>query len=127
MKLLYVIHQYFPECHSGTEQYCLAVSREARRQGDEVTVLSLDPHTFKDEPPILFEDRPYDDFPVWRLRHWEGMSPNDVLFDYENPLVARIFEGFLAEHRFDAIHFFHLRRLGADLLRSADRARPRPP
>jgi hypothetical protein len=29
MRLCYVIHQFFPDCHSGTEQYCLWMAQEA--------------------------------------------------------------------------------------------------
>ena len=38
MRLLYVIHQFFPDCYSGTEQHCLAAAREAQRRGHDVTV-----------------------------------------------------------------------------------------
>ncbi|MDP6423717.1 MAG: glycosyltransferase family 4 protein [Planctomycetota bacterium] len=116
MKLLYVIHQYFPDCFSGTEQYCLAASREARRRGDEVVVLSLDPDPARQDPPLLLYDQPYDGFTVLRLRHWRGLQPNDVLRDYENPHVARLFGSVLDQQQPDAVHFFHLRNLGSDLL-----------
>ena len=56
MKLLLVVHQYFPQCHSGTEQYCRATAREATRRGYEVVVLSLDPLVWRDDPPYWFRD-----------------------------------------------------------------------
>lgn len=116
MKLLFVIHQYFPECHSGTEQYCRAMTREATRRGDEVVILSLDPWIGRDDPPLLLHDEPYEGIPVPRLRHWWGLSANDVLLDYHNPLVARRFAGVLDQVQPDAVHFFHLRRLAADCI-----------
>ncbi len=116
MKLLYVIHQYFPACHSGTEQYCLAVSREARRRGDDVTVLSLEPDYNRRDPHLVVFDRPYDDFTVLRLRYWGGIQPNEVLRDYENPLAAAKFGEVLDSVQPEAIHFFHLRNLGSDFL-----------
>lgn len=70
MKLLYVIHQYFPDCFSGTEQYCLAASREARRRGDDVTVLTLLPDLGRDDPPIEVTEDSYDGGRVLRLRYW---------------------------------------------------------
>ena len=76
MRLLYVIHQFFPDCHSGTEQYCLATAREARRRGDEVTVLSLNWESHRDMPPIRLFELPYDGFRVLRLDHWQRLNPN---------------------------------------------------
>ena len=58
MRLLYVIHQFFPDCHSGTEQHCLAAAREAQRRGDEVTVLSLHWDHERTEPPIRLFEQP---------------------------------------------------------------------
>lgn len=116
MKILYVIHQFFPECYSGTEQYCLATAREARRRGDEVVVLSLVPDFGRDHPPLHVYDQPYDGFTVLRLRHWARLQPNDQLRDYENPLVAARFGEILDEVAPDAVHFFHLRFLGSDLI-----------
>ncbi|MEM7201783.1 MAG: glycosyltransferase family 4 protein [Planctomycetota bacterium] len=119
MKLLYVVHQFFPECYSGTEQYCLAAAREGRRRGDEVVVLSLDPDFNRPRVPLLVHDKPYDDFRVLRLRHWWAIQPNETRRDYENPLVAARFAQILRELAPDAVHFFHLRRLGADLIEAA--------
>lgn len=119
MKLLYVVHQFFPECHSGTEQYCLAAAREARARGDDVTILSLEPIYDRKDPPLVVFDLPYDGFTIPRLRYWKGLQPNEVLRDYENPLVAAKFGELLAELEPDAIHFFHLRYLGSDLLEVA--------
>ena len=116
MKLLLVVHQYFPQCHSGTEQYCRATAREATRRGDEVVVLSLDPWVWRDDPPYWFRDEPYEGLSTPRLRHWEGMSANRVLLDYHNPVVAGRFDEVLADVQPDAVHFFHLRRLGVDLI-----------
>jgi glycosyltransferase involved in cell wall biosynthesis len=116
VKILLVVHQYFPQCHSGTEQYCRATAREATRRGDEVVVLSLDPWVWRDDPPFWLRDEPYEGLSTPRLRHWEGLSANPVLLDYHNPIVAARFDEVLADVQPDAVHFFHLRRLGVDLI-----------
>src|SRR5690606_25949482 len=109
----------FPQCHSGTEQYCHATAREARRRGDTVVVLSLDPWVHRDDPPIAYRDEPFDGFPVHRLRHWEGLAPSPELLDFDNPLVTARFRTALREIAPDAVHFFHVRRLGAGLIEAA--------
>lgn len=121
MRLLFVIHQFFPDCHSGTEQYCLASAREARRRGDEVTVLSLDGRREDEIPPVRIFDAPYDGLRVIRLMHWRRMNPNDVLQDYENLHLDGWFQRVLDEVRPNAVHFFHLRQLGSNLIAQAHR------
>ena len=121
MKLLYVIHQYFPDCHSGTEQYCLAAAREARRRGDEVTILALHWDHDRDWPPIFTLEQSYDDTRVIRLNHWRRINPNDVLRDYDNRHLEGHFRAVLDDVRPDAVHFFHLRQLGSGLIPVAKR------
>ncbi len=116
MRLLFVIHQFFPDCHSGTEQYCLAVAREARSRGDEVTILSLHWDHDRDWPAIKLFEQPYDGFRVLRLNHWRRINANDVLRDYANLHLDGWFRTVLDDVRPDAVHVFHLRQLGANLL-----------
>ncbi|MCC6670877.1 MAG: glycosyltransferase [Planctomycetes bacterium] len=119
MRLLYVIHQFFPDCHSGTEQICLAMAREARRRGAEVVVLSLHWDWGRAEPPVHVFDQPYDGFRVIRLNHWVGLNPDPVLRDWHNPHLRAPFARVLEEVHPDVVHFFHLRQLGIDLLLEA--------
>jgi glycosyltransferase involved in cell wall biosynthesis len=113
MRLLYVVHQFFPYAQSGTEQYCLAVAREARRRGDEVTILSLHWGHDRQTPPIDMFDEPFDGFRVLRLNHWRGINPNDVLRDYDNRHLDGWFQQALRDVSPDAVHFFHLRQLSS--------------
>ena len=121
MRLLYVIHQFFPDCHSGTEQHCLAAAREAQRQGHEVTVLSLHWDHNRPHPPIKLFDAPYEGLHVIRLNHWRGINPNEVLRDYENLHLEGWFQRVLDDVRPDVVHSFHLRQLGSNLLEVAKR------
>lgn len=116
MRLCYVVHQFFPYAWSGTEQYCLAAARQARRRGDDVTILSLHWAHDRERPPISIVDEPYDGFPVLRLNHFRGINGNDVLRDYENLHLDGWFRRVLDEVMPDAVHFFHLRQLGANLI-----------
>ncbi|MFY9343209.1 MAG: glycosyltransferase [Planctomycetota bacterium] len=116
MRLLFVVHQFFPDCKSGTEQYCLAVARAARAAGDRVTVLSLHWDHDRDHPTIDLFEQPYDGFRVLRLNHWRGHNPNDILRDYHNRHLEDWFRAVLLDVRPDAVHFFHLRQLGSNLI-----------
>jgi len=116
MRLCYVIHQFFPDCHSGTEQYCLWMAKEAQRRGDEVTVISLHWDHDRDWPPVAVFEQPYDGVRVVRINHWRRLNPNDVLRDYENLHLEGHFRRVLEDVRPDAVHFFHLRQLGSNLI-----------
>lgn len=116
MRLLYVVHQFFPDCHSGTEQYCLANARAAQRAGDDVTVLSLHWDHDRDWPPIRLFEQPYEGVPVLRLNHWRRINPNEVLRDYQNLHLEGWFRAAIERVRPDAVHFFHLRQLGSNLI-----------
>lgn len=116
MRLCFVVHQFFPYAQSGTEQYCLAIAREARRRGDDVTILSLHWAHDREHPPISVEDEPYDGFRVLRLSHFKGINPNDILRDYDNRHLEGWFGRVLDEVQPDAVHFFHLRQLGGNLI-----------
>ncbi len=125
MRLCFVVHQFFPYAQSGTEQYCLAVAREARRRGDDVTILSLHWAHDREHPPISIEDEPYDGFRVLRLSHWQGINPNDILRDYDNRHLEGWFRQVLEDIQPDAVHFFHLRQLGANLIPAAKATKAR--
>ncbi|HEB54517.1 MAG TPA: hypothetical protein ENI87_14795, partial [bacterium] len=121
MRLLFTIHQFFPDCHSGTEQICLATAREAQRRGHDVTVLSLHWDHERDWPPIKLFDQPIENLRVVRLNHWRRINPNDVLRDYENLHLEGWFQRVLDDVQPDVVHSFHLRQLGSNLIRVAKR------
>ena len=124
MRVLQIVHQFFPDCHSGTEQYCLAVARASRRAGHEVRILSLEPIDDRRDEPFAWFDKPYDGFDAPRIRPWRELMPSEELRDHHNPLVAARIAQELDHYRPDVVHVFHLRRLGVDVLRvAADRRR----
>ncbi|HKB15287.1 MAG TPA: glycosyltransferase family 4 protein, partial [Planctomycetota bacterium] len=125
MRLLYVLHQFFPEAYSGTEQYVLACAREGRRRGHDVTIASLFPDPSIPDPPVHVYRETYDGFPVVRIRHWEGLLRNESLRDFHDPHLRPSFARILEEVRPQAVHFFHLRNLGVDFLLAADERRLR--
>ena len=47
MKILYVLHQFFPLHHTGTERLTLDISKQMQRMGNFVTVLTYQPN-----PPL---------------------------------------------------------------------------
>src|SRR3989338_4578938 len=44
MKILYVLHQFFPHHHTGTERLTLQIAKQVQRMGNFVTVLTYEPN-----------------------------------------------------------------------------------
>src|SRR5262245_8230268 len=119
MKLLYVLHQFFPRFHTGTEQYALGLAHAARAAGDEVAFFTLEPDFEMGAPGLRFTSDEHQGFRVHRLSLARALVSNPVLAEYESPLAERCFAQVLEQEKADVVHFFHLRYLGAGLLEVA--------
>ena len=40
MRILYVCHQFFPDCYTGTERYALELAKQMQRMGHQVCTLT---------------------------------------------------------------------------------------
>ena len=114
MRVLYVVHQFYPQFVSGTEQYVLALARAGRARGDDVRVFTVDPDFRNVDSPRETARYDYLGVPVVRYRFEKAAVRNHVLTDYHNPEVGPAFTGFLDEFRPEAVHVFHLRWIGID-------------
>lgn len=125
MRILYVVHQFFPEHHSGTEQYVLALARAGRQAGDDVRVYTVDPDGSVPDRPANVRRHVHRGVPVVCHDYQKGLVKNGILIDWWNPWNAESFTSLLDEFRPDVVHFFHFRFVGVDRIREA-RARAIP-
>ena len=120
MRILLVVHQFFPEFRSGTETLTRRTAEELKRRGHTVCILTATPH----QPSR----------PVWTREQWEGLdiirfSPNPVSSplcggveqSYLRPEFESDFALLLKELKPDLMHVFHLRRHTLSLVRAAVR------
>lgn len=125
MRILYVVHQFYPKYVSGTEQYVLTLARAARRRGDDVRVFAVDPDFRERNPPEDLKTFDYEGVPVTLYRFDKAAIKNHVLTEYRNPPVGAPFRALLDQLRPELIHFFHLLWVGVDRMEDA-RARRIP-
>lgn len=125
MKILLVVHQFFPEFSAGTEVLTLSVARELRARSHVVRILSGHPGG----PECAHADRRettcFDDFTVYRFHHaYVPMGGQTSLLEIgsDNVLAAQYMRDILAEFRPDRVHYFHLNRLGTGLVVEAELA-----
>ncbi|MBM4014927.1 MAG: glycosyltransferase [Planctomycetes bacterium] len=116
MRVLQIVHQFFPKYISGTEQYVLALARAGRAAGDDVRVFTVDPDWNGADRPETVVRHEVDGVPV--ICHDFPKQPvrNHVLADWWNPAVGASFRTLLDEFRPEVVHFFHLRFHGLERL-----------
>ena len=119
MKLTFVVHQFLPRYFTGTEQYVYAVAKAMQARGHDVEVFALEPNFAELQPSMLQERELVDGIPVVRLRFWYCTDRDFERMEYANPLVSAKFAHYLRQRRPDAVHFFHVRYLGASLVGEA--------
>ncbi|MEW6746551.1 MAG: glycosyltransferase family 4 protein [Planctomycetota bacterium] len=119
MRLLYVLHQFYPHHITGTEQYVLGLAREARRRGHQVAIFTLEPDFLLGWPGLKVWNDAVEEIPVHRVSIGNVLFANPVLAEYESPIVARVFEDVISKVRPDVVHAFHLRYLGSNQIELA--------
>ena len=116
MRILFVVHQFYPQFVSGTEQFVLALARAGRARGDDVRVFTVDPDFQNVDPPEQTARYEYLGVPVICQRFDKSAVRNHVYTDYHNPDVGPAFEQTLDEFQPEVVHVFHLRWVGIDRL-----------
>jgi glycosyltransferase involved in cell wall biosynthesis len=93
MRLLFAVHQFFPEHYTGTERLALDLSKQMQRMGHSVTVL-----TYETSPAQGFESH--------------GNMPKYLYFDIFQPEMQPTIDEIVAAENPDIIHVFHPMRVG---------------
>jgi glycosyltransferase involved in cell wall biosynthesis len=74
MKLLYIVHQFFPKHYMGTERFTLDLARQMQRMGHNPTVVTYDPSYEQDgfeslTKGVLTKSYTYQGVPVIAFKH----------------------------------------------------------
>jgi glycosyltransferase involved in cell wall biosynthesis len=113
MKLLYVIHQFYPEFHSGTEKFLFNLASAAQRDGhfaQIVTYTLLEQQSgFQSWNTLYRRDYVYRSIPVISVRH--KTFPDDVHISCRNPDIYNFAVELLKEKSCDLLHIAHPMRL----------------
>jgi glycosyltransferase involved in cell wall biosynthesis len=121
MRILFVIHQFFPEFGGGTEHVALNLARMAQRGGHHVQVLAcgVQPGAVAGEPvqtPVPGSVRAvHQGLPVLFLPRAALPASAEIAFDADEP-VATALAGWLRAQAFDLAHVMHTMRMGTALL-----------
>ncbi|MBI5259512.1 MAG: glycosyltransferase [Burkholderiales bacterium] len=117
MRILYLVHQFFPEFGSGTERVTLNLARMAQRAGHHVRVLAcmLERSRHHGQPNPLIPaalDTVVEGIPVTLLDR--GTLPGQAEQAFEvAPAVVDQLEPWLHAQRFDVVHLMHSMRMAS--------------
>jgi glycosyltransferase involved in cell wall biosynthesis len=127
MRILYVIHDFFPHYYGGAERYVLNLGHQMQRAGHEVRVLTYG----LDEPdesfpstrgPLLYRSYTYRGVEVMSVRH--RRVPPDINFIVDDAEVLAGVGEVLADYAPDVVHFAHGLRLSSAAPAAAERGVP---
>ena len=126
MKIVLTVHQFLPDHASGTELLTLHTAQELQRRGHDVRIFTGYPAKTHLADDDRFDSYEYAGLPVDRFHHAAvpmGGQTDLLELEYRNDLFARHFAQYLARHKPDIVHFFHLYRLSASAIAAAVHAR----
>ncbi|MEI7681267.1 MAG: glycosyltransferase [Betaproteobacteria bacterium] len=121
MRILFVIHQFFPEFHSGTERVALNLARNMQRAGHYVHVLACTVDATKagaeadDAAASPWLRTVYQGVPVTFLPRAVLPATADFSLDTDELLVRQLME-WLQRGRFDLAHVMHTMRMASAVL-----------
>jgi glycosyltransferase involved in cell wall biosynthesis len=125
VKILLVLHQFFPQFTAGTEVLTLGVARELRERGHDIRIFSAHPSRDDMTEAQRFDRYTHEGFEVYRFHHaYVPMAGQISMIDVgsDNHLAAHFFSNVLAGFQPQRVHYFHLNRLGTGLIVEADKA-----
>ncbi|MBE0550226.1 MAG: glycosyltransferase [Rubrivivax sp.] len=117
MRILFVVHQFFPEFHSGTERVTLNLARAAQRAGHHVHVLgcAVQPDRFAGLPNAQMRGAIggiVDGVPATMLARAGLPATADTSLEVDDAVTGEIRQWMQAQ-RFDVVHVMHTMRMGS--------------
>lgn len=121
MRILIVVHQFFPEFAGGTERVALNLARMAQRAGHHVRILAcaVDPDKFQNSATLDavsgMLETVYQGVPVSLLRRCDLPAAADIGLQADATLTQNLME-WIHQQRFDVAHIMHTMRMGSALM-----------
>lgn len=116
MRILFALHQFFPESGAGVELVTLGLAKELRARGHETFVLAAKRSLPGGIRPYETEDYENEGVPVRRVGRPEEGPSRPYRLNYENWEMAQRAREYAGEVRPDVVHAMHLQGLSASVV-----------
>lgn len=113
MRILYVIHQFFPESNAGTERFLFNLASSVQRAGHYAHIVTYsfgDKSSFRKSNGILVREYTHHGLPVTATRH--STVPLAINFTVNDTEVVSFAADHLQRGGYDLVHLVHPMRLG---------------
>jgi glycosyltransferase involved in cell wall biosynthesis len=113
MKILFAVHQFFPNHYTGTERLTLNLAKQMQRMGHSVKVLTYalsETVGLRQDGDFLFKEYEFQGIPVVSIRH--NNIPEDVGFTIFDLPMEKFIKKIIAFQDFDVVHVLHPMRIG---------------
>lgn len=113
-KILFVIHNYFPNHGGGTQVYTYNLAKELAKRGYEVKIFTHEPES---EKPDFFVEKYFDgDVEIIKVHKQGKTFVNRLMKSIINHDYDKIYENILEEFKPDLVHIQHLLNLSLTLI-----------
>ncbi len=117
MRILFALHQFFPESRAGVEIVTLGLAKELQRRGHDPHVLAAKRSLPESGlGPGETEDYEYEGIPVRRVGRPEEDSSRPYRLNYHNEDMAERAKEFVRKVKPDLVHLMHLQGLSASVI-----------
>ncbi|WP_239984745.1 glycosyltransferase [Sporolactobacillus pectinivorans] len=116
IKILYLIHQFFPETYTGTENFLLNLAGQIKTNEHDVKIIthsfqtdSYFEHTYEN---IMYREFLYNDIPIIAYKHINDPGPQTLYQSLEDSELTGFANMILEKEQPDIVHIAHPIRMG---------------
>jgi len=117
MRILYILHQFYPEFSGGTERVTLNLAHAMQRAGHHVQILACTMQPVASHLKAKLKGATYlvhQGLPITLIPHKSLPNTADIGFDTSHALVENL-AGWMEREGFNIAHVTHLMRMGSAL------------
>jgi glycosyltransferase involved in cell wall biosynthesis len=122
MRILFVVHQFFPLWYTGTERFVLNLAKQLQRMGHFVEVLTYgwkEDSGFILRDGILVKHYQFEGIPVIAIKHRETQSDQSFTLRIFDDLLEPALKSIIVKEKYDIVHVAHPFRCGSTCIRVA--------
>jgi glycosyltransferase involved in cell wall biosynthesis len=121
LKILLVVHAFFPRYYHGTERYTLELARSLQTMGHKVVVVTVSDHS-EDSTGLPWIEHMHEGVRVLAI-DLLLLPHSSFRSSYERPEIDDVFRRILWEEKPDLVHCWHILNLGATVIGLAKEAK----